>query len=267
MTDIVHFKPPIVGDEKFYAELSEFRWYYQTDKVEFRTAARFSKDVDVCEIGCGAGDFCRFSGARSYVGLEMNPLSVKMAHQNEVDVRLQSIEGHISDIGEQKYDVVCAFQVLEHVLNPERFVNEIVRLIRPGGHAIFSVPSENSFLCFSSGNVLDMPPHHQTRWSDKALDLLGPRHGLVTMAIIHENMDPIHANWAANAFLSYAILPTSWFRKDGELIVCRKGLHAFKWVVTNMAHIALPGLKAAVAKSFKGHSVTTVYKKPAQRSS
>lgn len=204
-TDIQQFHPPIVGDGQFYTELSQFDWYYQKNKSEFNTAARLTKGASVCEIGCGAGDFAAHSGASEYVGLELNARSVELGQTNGVEVQLEEVTEHLERVGSERYDVVCAFQVLEHVPDPEGFVATASALVKPGGWVMFSVPADDSFIGLVPNNILNMPPHHQTRWSDRALDLLGPRHGLNTIAIVHEDLDEIHYNWAQNALLGATV--------------------------------------------------------------
>jgi 2-polyprenyl-3-methyl-5-hydroxy-6-metoxy-1,4-benzoquinol methylase len=61
------------------------------------------------------------------------------------------------------YDVVCAFQVLEHLSNPGDFLRSACSLLRSGGKLLIGVPNADSFLRFQY-NLLNMPPHHTTRW-------------------------------------------------------------------------------------------------------
>lgn len=40
------------------------------------------------------------------------------------------------------FDCVIASQVLEHIIRRHRFVREIARILKPGGHAIIFVPDD-----------------------------------------------------------------------------------------------------------------------------
>ena len=244
-TDIQQFHPGIVGDDKFYQALSHFDWYYQEFKAEFLTASRVTHGRSVCEIGSGAGYFAKYSGATEYVGLELNSRSVDLAKSNSARITTEESVEHLARVGKDRYDVVCAFQVLEHVIDPEAFVKTAVDLVKPDGWVVFSVPADDSFVGLVPNNILNMPPHHQTRWSDRALELLGPRHGLITIAIVHENLDSIHYDWAQTSFLRAGAAGGRMFRA----VLARLGRAIFK------------NLRNTVARALKGHTVTVIYRK------
>lgn len=39
------------------------------------------------------------------------------------------------------FDVVLATEVIEHVAHPDQFLNQVARLVRPGGHIVLSTPN------------------------------------------------------------------------------------------------------------------------------
>ena len=42
---------------------------------------------------------------------------------------------------DQRFDVICAFQVLEHISNPREFLEDIISLLRPSGKILLAVPN------------------------------------------------------------------------------------------------------------------------------
>jgi SAM-dependent methyltransferase len=194
--DLGYFSPPCPGDDLFYEQLQTQAWYYQDAKPEYEYARQYVHDADrVLEVGCGKGAFQAFlpPGAR-YRGLEFNDEAVHKATSAGLDVRKQSIEEHAAACPGH-YDVVCSFQVLEHVPTPASFAHACVQALAPGGRLVIAVPAEDSFLAVAANAPLNMPPHHVLRWSDQALRKLAQREQLQVDALWHEPIASFHQDW------------------------------------------------------------------------
>ena len=85
------------------------------------------------------------------------------AKKRGFEVFYQDIEEEAS--GDCQYDVVCVFDVLEHVKHDDLALKNIYKLLKPGGFLIFTVPAFN-FL-FSSHDVY---LKHYRRYSKKELN-------------------------------------------------------------------------------------------------
>lgn len=68
-----------------------------------------------------------------------------------------------SKIPDRSFDVIVIADVLEHVLDPQKAAEEILRLLRPGGYAIITVP----FLY-----PIHDRPHDYHRWTSYGARLL-----------------------------------------------------------------------------------------------
>lgn len=170
--DLGWFSPAPTGSTGFYKQLQSFDWYYQDAKPEFVLASSLIKASDnVLEIGCGFGQFRQLVPARAYVGLETSPDAVAACRAAGYDVRNEYVEAH-AEKHRGDYDVVCTFQVLEHVPTPRPFLNAAVDCLKPGGLFIVSVPNADSYLQYSVNAALNMPPHHVTWWSTKSFAAL-----------------------------------------------------------------------------------------------
>jgi SAM-dependent methyltransferase len=150
-----------------------------------------------------------------YIGLELSKKAQLMASQVGDNVYVQTIEEHAVNT-RQKYDVVCSFQVLEHVENPESFISSCISCLKPGGLLIISVPSEDSFLRIVEDGILNMPPHHITRWTDKTLMWLADKFNLEIIALEHEQLDDIHVHGYATELIRSVI--KSIFHLKAEVI-------------------------------------------------
>jgi SAM-dependent methyltransferase len=99
---------------------------------------------DVLEIGCGRGAFgVRLAQRYNYLGVEPDLESFEVAKARidaagVGDVRNVSSE----DLGDTTFDLVCAFEVLEHIENDAAAVKEWMTRLRPGGWLLISVPAD-----------------------------------------------------------------------------------------------------------------------------
>jgi 2-polyprenyl-3-methyl-5-hydroxy-6-metoxy-1,4-benzoquinol methylase len=200
------FDPPVTGDEQFYAALQKIPWYYSAGKEEFGIAAEHVRASDhVLEIGAGRGLFSREIQAASYTGLEFSTAAVELAAANGIRLMAETIEHH-ARANPGRYDVVCAFQVLEHVAAPRSFLDAAIDAMKSGARLIVSVPAEDSFARFAFWDVLNMPPHHVTRWTDDCLRSIAAICELRLIALIpdslRKNMRRLYAQSVTDIWLA-----------------------------------------------------------------
>ena len=170
-SDLQFFHPIVTGDERLYARLRRRNWYLQPDKWEFREAARQIAPADrVLDLGAGEQPFRAFVAPECYAAFDPFTAATRAP--------------------EGRYDVVCAFQVLEHVADPLAFVAAAKEQLGPGGRLILGVPDRESYLAGLRDFPLDLPPHHVTRWSRQALNVLAQAAGLQVEAIASGPLEP-----------------------------------------------------------------------------
>jgi len=191
--DLQFFDPPCPGDGVFSEQLQRFDWYYQEDKAEYGFARQFARrGCSLLEVGCGSGAFHSWlPQPLDYTGLEFNDEAVRKGRSRGLNVLKQPVSEHAEALP-GKYDVVCAFQVLEHVTEPDDFCRACVNALAPNGILILTVPAEDSFLRIATNLYLNLPPHHALRWTDRALRNLAERQGLTVREIWHEPLAPYH---------------------------------------------------------------------------
>jgi SAM-dependent methyltransferase len=175
---LMFFDPLIAGDGEFY-----HTFYRRIDaherlsggrvmRPEFVAAAAFvTPGMAVLDVGCGEGGFQPYVPSAQYCGLDTNfggkrPL-----------VLAETIEEHAKRLPAH-YDVVCSFQVAEHVTDPLAFVRAMRDALKPGGLLLLGVPFWPTPLTAIPNFVLNAPPHHLTWWSEQALRALCDKLGL-----------------------------------------------------------------------------------------
>lgn len=163
----------IFGDDLFYTGLqNKDPDYYPQKKWEHTSALRFiDSGQEILEIGCATGYFlslCKEKGA-SVKGLEMNLKAVKDAQECGYDVTSESLEQHQISHSE-KYDVVCSFQVLEHISDVHSYFKNAIKCLKPGGLIIIGVPNNNPYIYkHDIFHTLNLPPHHAGLWNKESL--------------------------------------------------------------------------------------------------
>lgn len=97
----------------------------------------------VLEIGCGQGAVgTRLTGIADYMGVEPDDQSFEVARRRIEPRGGAVLHGMHSVVpAGQLFDVVCAFEVLEHIDDDGAALAEWVRFIKPGGYILLSVPA------------------------------------------------------------------------------------------------------------------------------
>jgi SAM-dependent methyltransferase len=74
------------------------------------------------------------------------------------DARVGMVYGDGCELGiaTARFDTVLNVQVLEHVFEPIRMVEEVARVLKPGGHAIFLIPTTST---------MHLAPHFHSNFS------------------------------------------------------------------------------------------------------
>lgn len=120
-----------------------------------------------CEIGCGTG-FVLEGLARAQPHLKLTGIDRYPQGLAQAAKRLPGIDLRQGDIMTSSslgpFDVVGCFDVLEHLQDDQRAVNELARAVRPGGGLILTVPQHPSLW-----SAADEIGHHQRRYTRSGL--------------------------------------------------------------------------------------------------
>jgi 2-polyprenyl-3-methyl-5-hydroxy-6-metoxy-1,4-benzoquinol methylase len=96
------------------------------------------------DYGCGWGHYSYTASERGYdvTGIDYaeNEINICKLVYSENE-RLHFEKKSITDIDSNAYDIVLSSQVIEHVHNCGTYLNEINRVLKPGGRLIISTPN------------------------------------------------------------------------------------------------------------------------------
>jgi SAM-dependent methyltransferase len=154
--------------------------------------------TQLLDVGCGVGLFGHGAHARGWNvrGIDVSEHAIQMGRSfAPFPMEACSIETVI-DRGE-RYDVVTAFEVLEHLERPVAFLSAVKKVLRPQGQFFCTVPNWNCDVVQSATRPDWLPPVHLHFFTLEALEELGRRAGMgdVRTGVIWS--DPLPDEFAA----------------------------------------------------------------------
>lgn len=103
--------------------------------------------LDLLDVGCGDGVSMKYIEAQPggehvrFHGVDLFPRGMHRIYRpDRWRLHRADVELGLDDLGEGQYDVVICEQVLEHLHDCDTAVNELLRVLRPGGVLIVGVP-------------------------------------------------------------------------------------------------------------------------------
>lgn len=194
----------VTGKSDLYQQLQKFSWYYMQDKWEFSKAIqvlrshKISNNSRLLEIGVGKAFFLEKAKlfGLDVAGVELNPDAAALARGKG----FQIFEDDLSSLAQSQpsaWDIICSFQVLEHLSNPRDFLEQSLALLKPNGFLILSVPNAavSRYLDPNREDLLDQPPHHMGHWDASVFSALEGLLPLKVKTIAFEPLAPYHINW------------------------------------------------------------------------
>lgn len=166
-----YYPQDLSGDGKFYETLQIQLGdeYYHEWKFENQLAFDAIQANDrVLDIGCGIGNFLAKAVEKTsqVYGLELNENAISICISKGLNVYRESIQDHAATHKEY-YDVICVFQVLEHIYAVKEFIDSTLKALKKGGKLIIGVPNNQPyFLGYDKYCTLNLPPHHMGLWNE-----------------------------------------------------------------------------------------------------
>jgi 2-polyprenyl-3-methyl-5-hydroxy-6-metoxy-1,4-benzoquinol methylase len=112
----------------------------KTDQTLKHLATSKTGPLDVLDIGCGIGEVIDVFKDRGHrcTAIEVNPIAVEWLDKNGISVFADTFHRFPE---EKKFDVIMAWGVIEHVVDPHAFVKKVQRQLKPGGVFASEVPN------------------------------------------------------------------------------------------------------------------------------
>jgi 2-polyprenyl-6-hydroxyphenyl methylase/3-demethylubiquinone-9 3-methyltransferase len=171
-----------VINNQFYDDLKE-RWHTANDHpiallraenavrlpwIAQEISKKWQTPIKMLDMGCGAGFLTNYLAklGHSATGIDLSTTSLEVAkkHDSTNTVNYLSANAYEAPFADQSFDVISAMDILEHVEQPARLIQEASRLLKPQGLFFFHTFNRNalSYIIVIKGVewfVKNTPPH------------------------------------------------------------------------------------------------------------
>jgi len=161
----------------------------RADYIRQSLGSKVSHDLHCLDIGCGGGiiteDLASFSNNVSGIDLSQASLNTAKQHAEEAGLRINYHHGAAENLPfeDHSFDLVTCCDVLEHVDDLPKVINEISRVLKPGGTFVFDTVNRTLMSYLSVIWVAqDFPP---TRFAPKNTHVW---HKFIKPSELHEHL-------------------------------------------------------------------------------
>jgi 2-polyprenyl-3-methyl-5-hydroxy-6-metoxy-1,4-benzoquinol methylase len=140
-------------------------------------------NASVIDIGCGYGwllDY--FDSAQRVCGSDISEHAIEVAKKRSPNREFKVADIQNGVAFEDKFDLVLAINVIEHLPNPEAGIKGICEALKPGGITLVHLPTINNALNkWEYKHLYDSDPTHIYRPKGSEIRRMFEENGLVTL--------------------------------------------------------------------------------------
>ncbi len=136
-------------NEKMFKKYNNVRLYsHPNPAIRYTESKRVSimlRELDgqerVADIGCGEGYVLGKINSKELVGFDISETALKRASSVK---RAKLVKGNAEELpfSDSYFDAVLCSETLEHTQHPRKVLEELSRVVKPGGKLVVSVPNE-----------------------------------------------------------------------------------------------------------------------------
>jgi len=154
------------------AELDDRHWWYRARREIIadliRREGRLPGDAAILEIGCGTGHNLAMLSQFGHVeGLELDDEARALSEKRLGRKIMSSPLPELAEVPDGHYDLIGAFDVIEHIDDDQAALASIATKLKPGGTFMMTVPAHQWMW-----TAHDAVNHHKRRYSKRGLGRL-----------------------------------------------------------------------------------------------
>lgn len=139
--------------EKNYRRLKKRR--IRTLKILSRILKKSLSDIHLLDVGCSSGAFLQIANSLGLNVEGVDTADKPVAYAKQLGLRVHL--GHLEDVQfpENSFDAITLYEVIEHINNPAKILEECRRILRPGGALIIETGNTDSWTRMVRGRDWD----------------------------------------------------------------------------------------------------------------
>ena len=148
---------------------------------------KFKTKGSILDFGCGSGYF--IEAARQYFDVEGVEFSDDLRKWLKKKLNIETYKTLSKT--KKKYDIITAFDVIEHVKDPTNLLKEFKKKLNKDGIILIYTPNKNSlgFNFLGYNNNLLVPPAHLFYFNKTSFNLMAKKAGLKIIRIQFRGLD------------------------------------------------------------------------------
>ena len=116
----------------------------------YLSVLKIVKGKTVLDIASGAGYGTKLiaSAAKQVYGIDYSEDAIEYAkkHYGAQNITYRVGDAHEIPLDDNSVDIVVSLETIEHLKRPATFVNEVKRILKPGGQFVVSTPNDDEFI-------------------------------------------------------------------------------------------------------------------------
>lgn len=169
-----------------------------------------TSDFPILDVGCGRGEWLELLRESGYTatGLDHNRVMVDYCRTREFEVVEGDVIAYLRTLPDLSLGAVTGFHIIEHLPFPIliKLFNEVVRVLKPGGLAIFETPNPKNIVVGACNFYAD--PTHKNPLFPDTIQFILESQGLSKVKILYLN--PVEGSPFAQEDASWQLLH-NWF--------------------------------------------------------
>lgn len=179
---------------------------------------------DLLEIGCGEGRGIEltYPKCQRYVAIDKIGSVIERLRKDFPNVEFHQMNiPPMPDLADNTFDTIISFQVIEHIKNDRFFLQEIKRILKPGGQALLTTPNYKFTLTRNPWHEREYLSHELLQLAKSVFDqvqIKGIKGNEKVMEYYQQNKQSVQKITRLDVFDLQHRLPASWLRLPYDLL-------------------------------------------------